>query len=60
MISHSRFSGRNRHPKNHAKSCFRKIPLEAKSARNGSSAVRAWSKPSREVVDGSMMLSQVE
>jgi hypothetical protein len=33
--------------------------LEARSARNGSSAERASSAPSREVVSGSMILSQV-
>ena len=46
--------------KSPVKFCFRTIRLEVTSGRNGSSAGCAWSKPSREVVGGSMMLSQVE
>ena len=60
MISCSQFPGRNRHPKNPARSCSRIMHLEATSARNSSSAGRAWSAPSPEVVGGWMMLSQVE
>jgi len=43
-----------------ARSCSRIMHLEAKSARNSSSAGRAWSALSREVVGGWMTLSQVE
>ena len=59
MIGRSQFPGRNRHPKNPARSCSRTMRLEATSARNSSSAGRAWSAPSPEVVGGWMMLSQV-
>jgi site-specific DNA recombinase len=52
--------GRNRRPKNLARFCFRTIRREATSAPNGSSVACVWSMPSREVVGGSMMLSQVE
>src|SRR5258708_6074030 len=52
--------GKSRHPKDPARSCSRIMHLEAKSARNSSSAGRAWSALSREVVGGWMTLSQVE
>jgi hypothetical protein len=60
MIGRSQFPGRNHHPRDLARSCFRIIPLEAKSAQNGSNSERAWLAPSREVVGGLMMLSQVD
>ena len=49
MIGRSQFPGRNHHPRDLARSCFRIIPLEAKSAQNGSNSGRAWLAPSREV-----------
>ena len=52
--------GKNRHPKNPARSCSRIMHLVAKSARNSSSVAHAWSALSHEVVDGWMMLSQAE
>src|SRR3981189_485820 len=38
---------RHHHPRDLARSCFRIIPLEAKSAQNGSNSGRAWLAPSR-------------
>src|SRR5258707_15501188 len=60
MIGRSQFPGRNHHPRDPARSCFRTMHLEATSVRNSSSAGRAWSAQSPEVVGGWMMLSQVE
>ena len=60
MIGRSQVPGRNHHPKDPARSCSRIMHLEAKSVRNSSSAGRAWSAQSREVVGGWMTLSQVE
>jgi hypothetical protein len=59
MIGRSQFPGRNRHPKDPARSCSRTMHPKATSVRNSSSAGRAWSAPSREAVGGWMMLSQV-
>ena len=58
MIRRSPFPGRNRRPKDPARSCSRTTHLEATSGRSSSSAARVWSAPSREVVGGWMMSSQ--
>src|ERR1700738_2840525 len=60
MISRSQFPGRNLPPKDPARSCSRKMHLEAKSVRSSLSAGRAWSAPSREAAGGWMTLSQAE
>jgi hypothetical protein len=59
MTGYSRFPGISRPPKDPARSCSRTMHLEATSVRSSSSAGPAWSAPSREVVGGWMMLSQV-
>ena len=60
MICRFQFPGGSRHPRDLVRSCSRTTHREATFGRSSSSAARAWSAPSPEVVGGWMMLSQVE
>jgi hypothetical protein len=55
MIGRLQFHGKNRHPKDPARFCFRTMHLETTSVRNSSSAALASSAPLPEVAGGSMM-----